>query len=765
MKSTYISFIILLLSSVCLYGQADGLTGSIDGNVKDANSGEAIPGAHIYYNQNLTVTDVNGYFRIDNLKPGSLSLRTTALGFTDAEKSVDVSIGKTIHIHFDMQEGSITTKEVVVTTSKRRNGINSNTLPVQMITQQQIQQVNACDLGQALSFQTGVRVENTCQSCGVPQARINGLDGQYTQILMDGKPLISGLGAVYALEQTPTAILDRIEVMRSGTSVTMGSNAIGGAINMLSKDIFSNQASVSTQIQNMDGKGFEEHFNTQGSLVSKDHKTGVALYQGYRHRDPYDANSDGFTELGKLKNVYLGTKAYYRPTDRQRIELEYHYIDEFRRGGSELDKQPHQTMITEQLQHAIHNGSLGYDLYWGNYKNRLSIYAALQHINRDSYFGSHQDTLAYGSTTDLTAVAGARITHHFQRFWFAPAKLLWGAEYLFNNLRDQMIGYHRDVNQVAWQASAYVENSWQMEHWDIMLGVRMDKHSSIDNPIFSPRVNLLYRPNSTMELRLTYGTGFRAPQIYDEDLHVAAVGGEMLLIQVDPNLKQESSHSLSGSWSYAQQWSKWKLQLQTELFYTHLNDIFVLEAMGHDGDGNRILERRNGKAAFVAGGNLDFTVDYNSRISLQVGATGQTAQYTSALAWSDSPTTATTYHLLRSPDWYGYAIVDAKLWRALTLNLSATLTGDQWVGHFAGNIDNDRLEHVQPFCPFNAQIGYTFALDKQLRLNLSGGVKNILNSYQSDLDSGIDRDSKYIYGPTQPRTYFISMVLNWNGKK
>ncbi len=264
---------------------------------------------------------------------------------------------------------------------------------------------------------------------------------------------------------------------------------------------------------------------------------GVALYQSYRNRNPYDADGDGFSELGKLNMNSFGLRGYYRPSQFSRLGIEYHVTNEFRRGGNKFDLEPFETDITEQTKHVINSGGLTYDVFFNSYKHKLSFYSSIQHTDRNSYYGAQQNPDAYGKTDDLTWVAGAMYTGNFNRLLFAPAVITSGIEYQNNSLHDVMLGYNRDMRQDVRIGGGFVQSEWKINRFTLLAGFRVDKHNLIDNPIFSPRVNVMYKPSDKLQARLTWSTGFRAPQAYDEDLHVTAVGGEGVLIRLAEGLK------------------------------------------------------------------------------------------------------------------------------------------------------------------------------------------------------------------------------------
>ncbi len=208
---------------------------------------------------------------------------------------------------------------------------------VNILNHKLFESVNSTDLAQTLNYQSGLRVENNCQNCGFPQVRINGLEGPYSQILINSRPVVSSLSGVYALEQMPVNMIERIEVVRGGGSALFGANAVGGTINVITRDPITDHFEVGTTISCMNGKSWEQAANANASMIGKDGKYGLALYESYRHRSPYDANGDGFSEIGKLKLNTFGINGYYRLSDTRRISIEYHNTTEFRRGGNKFD--------------------------------------------------------------------------------------------------------------------------------------------------------------------------------------------------------------------------------------------------------------------------------------------------------------------------------------------------------------------------------------------------------------------------------------------
>lgn len=733
----------------------------IAGHVIVKGTEESIPFATVMIlgTNRGAVSNEEGQFEFRKLAAGKYTLRVQVMGYKTQEKTITVSAEATSVVHFQMEEVSFTTDEVVV--SANRNEVSRKAAPVvvNVMSAKLFETVNSTDLAKSLNFQSGLRVENNCQNCGFPQVRINGLEGPYSQILINSRPIISALSGVYGLEQIPVNMIERVEVVRGGGSALFGANAVGGTINIITKDPINNSFQVASTMSNMNGKSWEQYMGGNVSLVAKDNSYGIALYETYRNRNPYDADGDGFSELGKLNMNTFGMRAYYRPNYFSRINVEYHTTNEFRRGGNKFNLQPHEADITEQTKHIINSGGVSYDRYWGE-KHKMSVYGSIQHTDRNSYYGAQKDMNAYGKTNDLTWVVGGMYVGNMDRCLFAPATFTGGVEYQSNSLHDVMTGYHRDMQQDVRIAGGFVQNEWRLNRWTMLVGARLDKHNLIDHPIFSPRVNFLYKPSDNLQARLTYSTGFRAPQAYDEDLHVTAVGGEGVQIRLADGLREERSNSFSGSVDWSFPMGHWQSNILLEGFYTDLHHVFVLEDIGEDQNGDKIKERRNGSGAKVYGVNLDAKVAHGREAQLQLGFTVQRSRYNRAEVWtSGGEEEQTTKRMPRTPDYYGYFTFTSAPLKNFDFSLSGTYTGKMIVPHMAGYIEKSRMEHTPQFMDLNLKLNYTFVLKDHIKMQVNGGVQNIFNSFQKDLDKGEFRDAGYFYGPTQPRTYFVGIKI------
>jgi len=664
------TLILLAINTFALSAQKRNSDAHVTGHVTDSETGEHLPFVTIAVKGTTqgTITDATGHFLLVNAPLGEQTLVASYVGYERAEQTVTIIADKTIEIKFDLQPQTLELSEVVVSASRSEMNRREAVTVVNTLSSKSFELTGASNMAQVLNFLPGLRVETYDRTCGASELKINGLSGQYTQILIDSRPIFSTLAGVYGLEQLPAGMIERVEVIRGGGSALFGSSAIGGVINIITKEPLHNTFMVSNNTGLFGGKKIDVNTSFNGSFVTDDYKAGVYLYGIARNRDPYDRSGDGFTDAPKTQSETLGFRGYYRLTDYSRLTAEYHHIHEFRRGGDRLDRPPHETFATEQLRHHINGGGLNYDLFSIDYKQKLSVYTSLQGIKRETYFGTFQDLDAYGSSTDFSFVAGSQYSYSADRFLFMPSQFIVGVEYTDNSLKDVMPSYGRYIDQYTQTIGSFFQNEWKNEYLSLALGGRLDKNNRIDGVIFSPRINARYTPVREIRLRAGWSSGYRAPQVFQDDLHIGAIGGEAALITVDPNLRPEYSNSFNFSVEGNKRFHRWETNMLIDFFYTNLKDVFVLEERGVDADNNLLLERTNASGAIVQGVNLELKAGFASRFTADVGFTFQRSRYKEPHEWSTEVPAGKI--MLRSPDRYGYLTLNYTL--AKRFNVSAT---------------------------------------------------------------------------------------------
>ena len=734
---------------------------NVYGHIVSANSGEHLPYATVAI-KGTTIgcaADGTGHYKLNNLPLGEVTFVVSAIGYETIEMRYIALERRTEELNFKLQESAVSLDEVVVSATRNETNRRQTATVVNVASTKLFEGTASSNLSEAMNFQSGLRVENTCGNCGAPQLRINGLEGQYSQILLDSRAIFSSLAGVYGLDLMPVAMVERVEVIRGGGSALFGSNAIGGVVNIITKDPVRNTLSLSNTTNIMEDGTPDINTSLGGAFVSDDYKLGAYVFGQVKSRDGYDRNNDGFTDITKLRSETIGFRAYYKTSAHSRITAEYHHIHDFRRGGDNLDNAPHMSYICEQVDHNIDGGGLRFD-YFPNMRHRASIYTSAQGIARSSYFGADMNPDAYGTTKDMMFVAGGQYTFNYKAG--LPAELTAGVEYNYNSLNDYYIATERRLDQQTSTVGLFAQNEWKSEKVNILIGFRLDKHNMIDRPIFSPRANIRYSPIDNLGLRVSYSSGYRAPQAYNEDLHIDALNHTVSLITLADDLRPEFSHSLSASADYYHNFGKVQANILVEGFYTMLNDVFTLEKVDVNTDGVIIKERRNAAGARVGGITAEVKIGIPQVFDVQLGYTFQKSRYVEPEQWSDAVEAQRT--MFRSPDHYGYLSSNFYITKQLNASLFGTYTGRMLVQHNAYT-DINGIEHADSdvltpaFWDCGFKVGYTFRLTNIINLEVNAGVKNIFDAYQRDIDWGAGRDSSYIYGPSMPRTYFVGVKL------
>lgn len=733
---------------------------NIVGHVIDGVTGKHVPYVNITLKGTTigTTTDESGHYFLKNLPEGAFTMEVSTLGYKTISREVALKRGKTLEENFTIEEDLIALDGVVVSANRNETSRRMAPTLINVIDSRLFETTTSPTLAEGLNFQPGVRVENNCQNCGFQQVRINGLEGPYTQILIDSRPIFSALSGVYGLEQIPANMVDRVEVMRGGGSALFGSSAIAGTINIITKEPLRNSGELAHTTM-LTGDGTVDNSSTlNASLVTDNRKAGLFVFGQNRQRGDFDANNDGFSELCELEQQTIGFRSYIKTSNYSKLSFEYHHIEEFRRGGDSLNLPPHQANICEQTAHSINGGGLKFDYFAPNEKHHLSLYASAQHIDRESYYGAGRDPNAYGATTDLTTVVGGQYVYNFDKCLFMPATFTGGVEYNRDALEDNMWGYGRELNQTVHIGSMFLQNEWKNELWSFLVGGRFDKHNLIDGFIFSPRANVRFNPSGNINLRASYSAGFRAPQAFDEDLHIEAVGGGVSMIELADNLQEEKSHSFSLSADLYQRLGAFQANLLIEGFYTTLNDVFALREKSHE-NGILTLERHNASGADVYGLTLETKLAYQNALQLQAGMTLQKSEYKRPERWSE--TAPAEKRIARTPEAYGYFTFSYTPMKAFTASLSGTYTGSMLMQHVAGYVPEDIAVETPDFFDLNCKFSYDFILSGTTTLQVNAGVQNIFDAYQDDFDEGELRDAGYMYGPGLPRSFFAGAKLSF----
>ncbi|MGB0294981.1 MAG: TonB-dependent receptor [Flavobacteriaceae bacterium] len=762
---------------------AQNRSATISGKVQSGN--RPVPFASIFLQNspNGTTSDADGNYILE-VPSGEFNVIVQSQGFRTYEEKVSISSSSTLTLNFNLIEDALGLEEVVV--SATRNRVERKTTPVVVssIKPRLLTATQSLSLADGLSFAPGVRVETNCQNCGFTQVRLNGLDGSYSQILLNSRPVFTSLLGVYGLEQIPTNTIERVEIVRSGGSALFGSNAIAGTVNIITKDPILNTWEIGSNLAIIKKDAQDKNLTFNLSSVADDLSKGITIFGASRSRDGFDANDDGFTEITTLQNNTIGTKAFLRPTDNARVALNFNVINEYRRGGDRLELAPPFTDITEELDHNTFIGGAEYEVFNSERTEKLQWYTSASYTNRDSYYGglggarTPQDSItannAYGYTKDLAWVNGFQFTKNFKNNDVLTA----GTEYNITRTEDEIKGYNRLVDQSVNSLGTYIQYEWKpSESFIALVGTRYDnikidgdyrignitRKNDVNQTAFSPRITLSYAVNNDWRFRVGFARGFRAPQAFNEDLHISSVSGEQQFVILSEDLKAEFSNAFTSSVNFAKTINLLQIDFLLEGFYTKIQNPFTTVSTGIFTEiGSLLNEVRNGENVVAYGSNFEFGLSPDPRWRFQLGGTLQKTEYLESQVLFESKGAIGESDVLidefvRVPNRYGYLNTSWIPNESFNLDLTGTYTGEMTVPLVISDTGFLRLNKTPSFFDLNIKLEYHFDFNDDYMFTITGGIKNVFDSYQNDFDTGAGRDSDYIYGPNLPRTIFVGL--------
>ena len=712
-----------------------------------------------------TTSDRNGHYAI-SLPAGEYRLKIRSLGYIPYDDKVVITEEETLSQDVALKEDVLGIDEVVITATKTKENRKDAPVLVSVTTHRELANVKAHTLMEGLVFQPGLRTEVNCQNCGTSQVRINGLEGAYSQILIDSRPIFGSLNGVYGLDQIPANMIERIEVIRGGGSALFGSNAIAGTINVITKNPTKNEAQASIVSNLIGGKSGDVVSSFNGSLVSENYMRGISFHAMQRSRQSYDDNGDDFTEITRLRNLNAGAKLFNDFTDRHKLTAELNVSNENRRGGNKLDEPEHLADLAESIRTQMLGGNASFDYFSPAYNHKFTAYTSAERTRADNYYGSFDgtDIVAssgnYGVTKENIWLLGGQHTAYVPT---AKGNLQWtsGAEYQYDKIAEKRQNPNvLAVNQKANTFGLFTQADWRISPKVKLLGgVRLDNVNSDimkkSVTALNPRASVLYNIDENFIARGSYSRGFRAPFFYSEDVHSELQGGEARRVKLADDLKKETSDSFTASFEYNHTHDTHQFVVMLEGFYTALHDRFTYEDAGEE-NGLPIREKRNSDGAVVKGVNLEVKYSPNPKFMVQLATTIQSSKYNSV---QNPEENVYTDEILRTPSVYGNLMATYKPRANWDINLVTVYTGSMKTTHLKGYIPDTRLETTPAMWDVGVNTAYEFKFPSFFPLEVSCGIKNLFNQYQKDFDKGAERDADYIYGPSLPRTVFVGLKV------
>lgn len=675
--------------------------------------------------------------------------------------------------------------QVKVSTATRTERLLSD-VPVrtEVLRGEDIQLRAALDFSQAAELINGLRVESNCQNCNTSEAQLLGLPGAYNQILFDGTPLLSTLGGVYGLEQIPAAFIDSIEVVKGGGSSLYGPGAVAGVINLIPRQPTENGGFIRYGLDVQKGEPIHG-IDGRGDFVSQDGRLGLSVVGQASENDAIDFNDDGYSEVTDKSQQVVGLQGWYSPNDGTTLRANYQFTHEKRRGGNRLDQPEWLTNIAESIETKYHRGGVRWDQILNDDVD-FTLGYSFAYIERDSFYGGLGDVAtdprdaAFDPSQLDPSVPGSAASTSYNQYGYTEDPLhyldsqfnwrhgdhalAFGLQYKHESIKDENRSARGQTLKVATDDSfsnlgAFVQDEWTVsDAVDLVLGVRADKSSTLDDPVYSPRIALAFQASENLKLRAGISTGFRAPEVFSEDLHVDTLGAAPVRIRNADGLSEERAVTgmLSLDWRSDPADPRWMWDATVSL--TKLRDSFVLSEIQAEDDGTLYQVRSNASGSRVAGFETNVGWQATDAFRLTAGVAWYQSRYDQAQVVYDDTgdggsTVIASRDYLKTPEWTGLAQATWSPSEDWDTYLGLRYTGRM----YALNNNTATLNRTPTF--WVTDLGGTrhFQGADGKGIDLSFGIRNLFDQRQKDLEVGATRDSDYVYGPRFARAYYASL--------
>ncbi|MEC7264857.1 MAG: TonB-dependent receptor, partial [Bacteroidota bacterium] len=576
---------------------------SVNGIVTD--NGQSLPFVNITIKKsNLgTSSDENGNFTLTDVPTGEHLLLASALGYVSFSKSITISAGQTLTIYIEMLPSTQSLDETVVTGTLKPVSRLESPVPVEVYSPTFLKKNPTASVFDALQNVNGVRPQINCNVCNTGDIHINGLEGPYTLVLIDGMPIVSGLGTVYGLTGIPNSLIEQVEIVKGPASSLYGSEAVGGLINIITKNTLSAPEFFA------DGfvTGWGEYNLDVGSKFSLGEKADVLIGVNYfNYNQPIDNNGDNFTDLTLQDRISIFQKWNFERKDPRIFSLAGRFFYEDRWGG-EMQWTPAYRGGDE-----IYGESI-YTRRWevlGKYQLPVDEKVLLSFSYND-----HSQNSVYGNTQFLAdqRIGFAQLTWDKS---IGEHDLLLGSAVRYNHYNDNTPATPSADN--IWIPSFFAQDEIAIapKH-SFLAGIRYDYDKRHGN-IFTPRAAYKWKVSTNDILRLNIGTGFRVVNLFTED-HAALTGAREVVIAEE--LKPERSVNINLNYLkkiYSDNGTF--IGLDASAFYTHFSNVILPD---YDTDPNLIIyDNLDGKSV-SQGISANVDVAFASGLKFLVGATWQ----------------------------------------------------------------------------------------------------------------------------------------------
>ena len=717
-----VNLICLLLVQFPLFSQT--LSGIIQSNSPIPFASISIKGQSIG-----TASNADGFFEINDIKEGSYEFIFSAIGFKKLKKNIIIQSGKN-SVDISLEPSSYDIDQVVVTGTMKETFLSASPVKVDVVTQKFLKKIATANVMEVIENVNGVQKQINCGVCGTNDIHINGMEGPYTLVLINGMPIMSSLSTVYGLNGIPTSLIKQIEIIKGPSSTLYGTEAVAGVINILTKD----PSDVSTiEIESFITSHLEK--NIDFAYAPKMEKVDVLLSGNYFKMDNFlDDNEDNFTDIPLSERLSLFNQWNFKRKSQKNLSLSAKYYQEDRSGfveGWSDSLRGNESIYGESIYTDRIELAASYELPMDE---DVRIDASYNYHHQDSYYGDTKYE-AYQSIYFANLIWNKQLGHNHD--------LISGLTYRYQTFVDSTLA---NINERKFIPALFIQDEITFNRkWTSLLGLRTDYHDE-HGFIFSPRLNLKFKPKTYTTFRLNAGTGFRLVNLFTED-HAFLTGSREVLVVED--LKPEESYNINLNANHIFSLGRSTGTIDIDAFYTYFTNKISPD---YDVNPNQIIYANlNG---FSVSRGLAFNIQQNFDFPLSVKAGGTILDVYSV---DDNN--------IREDELFAPSFTGVF---SLSYNWDIINTSIDWTAKVTGPMSLpifpypfERAEESPWFSQHHLQIKKVFSES----LTAFMGVKNVFNYTQEsplvDWQNpfGDDFDTSYAYGPLQSRRFLFGLSV------
>ena len=661
---------------------------------KITSEGQSLSGANIVLKNTkyATISDSMGVYSIKNISSGNYEILVSYTGFKSQKKNISVTDTTEITLDFDLKDSHVLDEVVITGTLKAVSRLESP-VPVEVYKPAFFKKNPTANIFEALQNVNGVRPQLNCNVCNTGDIHINGLEGPYTLVLIDGMPIVSGLSTVYGLSGIPNSLLERIEIVKGPASSLYGSEAVGGLINIITKNP-KNAPSFSTDVfRNNWGEtnvdlGLKTNVGKTASLL-----TGINYFN---YSNPIDNNKDNFTDVTLQDRISVFQKWNFNRKSNKLFSMAGRFFYEDRWGGE----------MQWEKKYRGGNEVYGESIYTKRWE-LLSAYElpVTEKMLFSFSYTDHDQNSVYGDIPYLAKqrigfgqlTLDKKINHH---------DILLGTALRYQFYDDNTTAtIHEDIN---WIPSFFVQDEIQLtEKHKLLLGARYDYNSN-HGSIFTPRLAYKWKINDSNILRFNAGTGFRIVNLFTEE-HAALTGSRDVIVLEELKPERSYNANLNHLKKFYSKNGNF-IGLETTAWYTRFSNSIVPD---YDTNPNQIIYKNLDGYAVTKGISTNVDMVFNTGLKVILGAT-----YMNVTKTENGLTTQQILTEKFSGTW------------AISYKLPSLFIDIDYTGNIYGPMRLPLLGNLDPraaYSPTWSIQNIQFTFTKLKNFEIYTGIKNILN--------------------------------------